>query len=376
MILKPCPASYACGRPRALAAPTRFFSGQPLATKALGPAFGPLRANKASGTSRPGHHSAAATRTRASSSSSAVPSSDKSAPGFAGSTLLKKTYSLLRNNLCIVLSAFLLCDGLTWLLHRCSHRLTNQVAVQFLSDVPADAIGNLWWISNDTTIANFQTGYQYIVGAVFVLVFPISILLRTLATAVAILACHQNPGGQVGGAQGWRLSPAAVLAQLREQWGRVRERWFQLWEVECLLAARVIPLSGLSLLVLPLPWTLPRLMALSATSSQAILQGSPGNEALQRSQQRLRPFWRNIAWPYLALVLSARALEVVKVAAFGALPARLQRDLPELSIAIFVVLSLVTFMLCRMRDLLGLAAYQMTDDPAPGGPLPTKPATV
>ena len=38
------------------------------------------------------------------------------------------------------------------------------------------------------------TGYQFIVGFVFLLVFPLNILLRTLAAAVAILACNQSSG--------------------------------------------------------------------------------------------------------------------------------------------------------------------------------------
>ena len=42
------------------------------------------------------------------------------------------------------------------------------------------------------------------------------------------------------------------------------------------LAVRAIPLAGLSLLVLPLPWTLPRLMALQATMPIAVLEGASG----------------------------------------------------------------------------------------------------
>ena len=41
------------------------------------------------------------------------------------------------------------------------------------------------------------------------------------------------------------------------------------------LAVRAIPLAGLSLFILPLPWTLPRLMALQATLPIAVLEGTP-----------------------------------------------------------------------------------------------------
>ena len=40
------------------------------------------------------------------------------------------------------------------------------------------------------------------------------------------------------------------------------------------LAVRAIPLAGLSLLILPLPFTLPRLMALQATLPIAVLEGA------------------------------------------------------------------------------------------------------
>lgn len=44
-------------------------------------------------------------------------------------------------------------------------------------------------------------------------------------------------------------------------------------QVALQLAVRAIPLAGLSLLILPLPWTLPRLMALQATLPIAVLEG-------------------------------------------------------------------------------------------------------
>ena len=40
------------------------------------------------------------------------------------------------------------------------------------------------------------------------------------------------------------------------------------------LAVRAVPLAGLSLLIVPLPWTLPRLMALQATLPIAVLEGA------------------------------------------------------------------------------------------------------
>ena len=72
-----------------------------------------------------------------------------------------------------------------------------------------------------------------------------------------------------------------VRSQLGQHWSSVRQRWRQLWEVELLLAVRVIPLSGLCLLLLPLFWTLPRLMSLSATTSLAVLEGGPSSHVMR-----------------------------------------------------------------------------------------------
>lgn len=290
---------------------------------------------------------------------------------LTGLELLQTTFGLLRNALWPVVIAFVLCEAATWVLHRISHRLTNLLATRLLSSVTNEALGNLWWITNDTSIANFETGYQYIVFAVFLTVFPLNILLKTMATGVATLACHQHAESTK------RPSMLPSLSKLRGElvnhWANIQMRWLQLWEVECQLAARVIPLSGLSLLVLPLPWTLPRLMSLSATTSLAVINGAPSSDALQQSKRRLWPFWKSLSWPYLALALGGRVLDVVKIAALNVLPLRLQRELPEISIVLVIGLSFVSFAISRVRDLLGLAAYQLTDDPVGSGPLPTKP---
>ena len=114
----------------------------------------------------------------------------------------------------------------------CEQRLTmypvRAAAVRFLG-IQRGALGNLWWLSNNPEIANFQTGapegglslqplsrwvsarlavrvhkadellvawpaagYQYIVTVVFLLVFSANIFVRCVASIAGIRVCWQN----------------------------------------------------------------------------------------------------------------------------------------------------------------------------------------
>ena len=57
----------------------------------------------------------------------------------------------------------------------------------------AGEIGQLWFLSPNPAVANFASGYQYIVGVVFLAAFPVTILARTVATsALALLCCKHS----------------------------------------------------------------------------------------------------------------------------------------------------------------------------------------
>ena len=58
--------------------------------------------------------------------------------------------------------------------------------------VPEEAIGNLWWLSPNPQVANFESGYRYIVGLLFLVAFPLNILIRTWTVAAAALLCQQG----------------------------------------------------------------------------------------------------------------------------------------------------------------------------------------
>ena len=55
---------------------------------------------------------------------------------------------------------------------------------------------------------------------------------------------------------------------------RLRESLVRVWVVDMLVAVRVLPLQALSLLLLPLPWTLPRLLSLQLASPASVVEGA------------------------------------------------------------------------------------------------------
>ena len=48
----------------------------------------------------------------------------------------------------------------------------------------------------------------------------------------------------------------------------------RVWMVDLLVAVRVLPLQALSLIVITLPWTLPRLIALQLATPASIIEGA------------------------------------------------------------------------------------------------------
>lgn len=92
---------------------------------------------------------------------------------------------------------------------------------------------------------------------------------------------------------------------------------------------------------------LPNIICTRLQYKPFVCAGAPSSDALQQSKRRLWPFWKSLSWPYLALALGGRVLDVVKIAALNVLPLRLQRELPEISIVLVIGLSFVSFAISR-----------------------------
>jgi hypothetical protein len=78
----------------------------------------------------------------------------------------------------------------------------------------------------------------------------------------------------------------------------VRESLLRVWVVDLLVAVRVLPLQALSLPLLPLPWTLPRLLSLQLANPASVVEGvhairalAPVHTALNILPRRAMPFY-------------------------------------------------------------------------------------
>lgn len=66
-----------------------------------------------------------------------------------------------------------------------------------------------------------------------------------------------------------------MWANLKCVWPKMRGAVPRVWFVDLLVAVRVLPLQCLSLLLLPLPFTLPRILALQLANPASVVEGAP-----------------------------------------------------------------------------------------------------
>ncbi|KAL4439735.1 hypothetical protein ABPG75_002736 [Micractinium tetrahymenae] len=261
--------------------------------------------------------------------------------------MLLSCWRLLQRNLWPLVVVHGVTDALVFLLHRLSHRATNEVAVRLLGGgmlTPA-AIGNMWWLNTDPAIANFRTGYQLFTFAFFLLAFPLNVAIKTWASCATILLCRQ--ARQPGCTDAPLLSCAPQVATL----------WCPVFVVELLVAAVVVPAQFASLAVVTLPLTLPIILELQAAGPVAALEGGRGVAAMKRSRQMLRSLRWQLAVPFVGLVLAGRLLEGAKASLLNSLPSRFYQELVELPLLVLLGGSLLSILIARMQDVLPMVAY-------------------
>jgi hypothetical protein len=276
--------------------------------------------------------------------------------------LLSLAATQVKQNIWPLLLVHCICDVLIFFLHRCSHRLTNELAVNLLGGgalTPA-AIGNMWWLSADPAISNFQTGYQILTIIVFLLAFPVNIVLKTVGTCFTIFICKDEAGKKINSNTPWwrpvmgmkRAVPAvrALLSQVSAVWKRV-------FVVELLVSAAVIPLQFASLAVITLPLTLPLILSLYAAAPIAALDGLHGLDAVKRSHKLIKPIRWALAIPFVGLVVSARGAEALKGQMLAAMPPRFYKELIELPAALLIGGFVLSLLLSRMQDVLPYVAF-------------------
>jgi hypothetical protein len=222
------------------------------------------------------------------------------------------------------------------------------------------ALGNMWYLSADPAIANFQTGYQPLTMAVFAVSFPLNVLLKTLAAAATVLLCRRAAAAAPLPAGWWhpRAGLRAAWPALSALRPALAAAWRRAFVVELLVAAAVVPLQAASLAVVTLPLTVPLILSLQAAAPAAVAEGAEGMAAVRRSRALLRPLRWALGVPFVGLVVAARLAEAGKGALLSAMPPRYYRELVELPLALMVGGAVLGAALARLQDVLPVVAYE------------------
>lgn len=281
-------------------------------------------------------------------------------------SLLTTAAAQVKQNIWPLLLVHCICDVLIFFLHRCSHRLTNELAINLLGGgalTPA-AIGNMWWLSADPAISNFQTGYQILTIIVFLLAFPLNIVFKTIGTCFTIFICTEEAGKKLENdstekTPWWRpfLGMKRALPAVRALSSQVGAVWKRVFLVELLVSAAVIPLQFASLAVITLPLTLPLILSLYTAAPVAALEGLQGLDAVKRSHKLVKPIRWALAIPFVGLVVSQRGAEALKGQLLAAMPPRFYKELIELPAALLIGGFVLSLLLSRMQDVLPFVAF-------------------
>lgn len=227
--------------------------------------------------------------------------------------------------------------------------------------ITPSAIGNMWWLTGDPSIANFNTGYQTLTIIVFLLAFPLNVLLKTLASTATVLVCSTDAGGPLSSSiPWWKLNQglSRAFAMLRGSiWPQVKAIWYRVFAVELLVSAAVIPLQFASLAVITLPLTLPLILSLYAAAPAAVLEARQGLGAVWRSRELIKPVRWALAIPFVGLVVAQRALEIGKERAMAALPARFYRELIEIPAVVLIGGLVLTVYVARLQDVMPFVVF-------------------
>lgn len=274
--------------------------------------------------------------------------------------------SKVRGNLLALLLTHALADAAIFLLHRASHRLTNEVAFRFIPGLSVSTVLNPWYLIVDPAIANFQTGYQAVTLVVFLLSFPFNVLFKTWAVVATILLCQRqaddaSTGGSATGTDGPNpgilAAARGALRTLRSLRPDIARLWRPVFGVELLVAAAVVPLQFASLLVVTLPLTLPLILDLQAATPAVIFEGQRGWAAVVRSRALIKRIRWSLAVPFVITVVAQRLAQRGREWVLGRLPPRFYTELVEIPVVVFLAGTLLSLLLMRLQDVLPYVAY-------------------
>ncbi|KAG1673260.1 hypothetical protein FOA52_002540 [Chlamydomonas sp. UWO 241] len=169
-------------------------------------------------------------------------------------------------------------------------------------------------------------------------------------TAAAVAATPPKKGRWFGSLRSALSTTLSVTPSVNAMLSRV-------WWVDLQFNARALPLQALSLLVLPLFWTLPRLLAIQLAVPIAISEGLGAKAALERSAQLMAGYGRAYAWPYMSLLLGIRLLDALRTLVLTMMPPRFWLEVVEVPIALVAGFAFAKIVVIRLQDIMPAAAF-------------------
>lgn len=236
------------------------------------------------------------------------------------------------------------------------------VAVSMLG-ISLDAIGNPWWLSANPALDQIKM-YQIITGVVFVVAFPLNVLIRTFQSIYFFLLCKGEAAegvrsiGTSKGSTKWK----DTFNRCKLLFPSVISLCSSVLLVELFVSVVVVPLQFASLLVFTLPITLPLIMSVQISVPVAIEENVRGLRALQRSRELMKPIKWGASLPFVGIIVSQRLVEMAKEKIIQAIPQRFYFELIEIPLAIIFVGTVTSLFLAMARNLMPYACYVIAKD--------------
>lgn len=271
--------------------------------------------------------------------------------------LLRGAWRTLRGRLLAVLVLMSLQDAAIFCCQRLADLATNYAAIAWLrGPYTREAIGRMAWPIQDRTLDTFAGGYVWLHGLFQGASLPLKLAVQAAAAAALFHLASSEPRTGQGRNPFKRLAAAVVDAVTALRAGL--SDWRRAYFATALVLLRFLPLGAASCLIIPLYWTLPRVVALQAAVPAAVAEGLGPRAAVERSQQLLAGHTRAFAIPLLLLTLAPRAVLTSRNVLLAALPPHIWTQVQELPFVIAFGTPLLAILLFRMQELLPIVAYK------------------
>ncbi|GMH34168.1 hypothetical protein BSKO_02002 [Bryopsis sp. KO-2023] len=297
--------------------------------------------------------------------------------------IVKRCGSLLKENLWSILSLTILNSaarfGLCWALYK----TVSLVAVAFFG-VPASSIPEEMLPAMGTE--GDSAVYSQLADVTFLLFKPLDFLVKGLFLGAVLLACSdktvlgKEEDRPISTENGSEVAGTSEGEKPKSRWGFVKEIWggfcraaVSLWlsikssprliVVHVIVGVLTAICQGLCLLIIPFLFAIRRLLNLQLALFSSVIDGLPGKAALLRSKELVEPIRPMLYLPYILLFVSPKFLGALRDYLLRVLPERLFTDVPELSWGLVVVISVTSFLIDRMHDILPVVVYAAALNP-------------